>query len=118
MKIAVYTNHLRGQILYRSLNPSKKNGVIDFEIFDDFQERKKTKLSAAFPRWCQNAVKIPNTFETDVPIESIKQNLDPRLFENLTSLGFSQLFPVQNAIIPELTPFFRRVRTSVQNLTS
>lgn len=74
----------------------------DFDIFSDFQQSKKQKIAAAFPRWCQNATKIAADFVADSPIDSIQSLINPQLYQNLLDLGYSQLFPVQSAIIPQL----------------
>lgn len=38
----------------------------------------------------------------DSPIDSIQSLINPQLYQNLLDLGYSQLFPVQSAIIPQL----------------
>ena len=56
MKLAVQKNHLCGQILYRSLDPSKKR-----RQFPNFlQERDQTR--STFHYFVENSDHIPETF--------------------------------------------------------
>ena len=63
----------------------------DFEIFDDFNNQKRQKLSSAFPRWCLKATQIDSEFG-ERPLKDIEEIIHPVLFNNLKELGYRTVY--------------------------
>jgi len=125
IKIAVQKNHLVGQIVYRSSVPSKKTASKAFNLHD-FEESWVVMNNfislheeAAYEYFLQFWTFDPDSVQTDYVDPTAQVFFDQvRYYFMARSIQFCKQSndDVKSILEPILTPFFRRVGTSVQNL--
>uniref|UniRef100_F6PH64 ATP-dependent RNA helicase n=1 Tax=Ciona intestinalis TaxID=7719 RepID=F6PH64_CIOIN len=99
----VISNTISSENPYDPLSQFKeglKKKELGFQILGEDVESHQTKVTRHLPEWITNRIIINDVKSELISTSDIQPNIDQVLIQNLKDIGITQLFPVQQKVIP------------------
>ncbi|XP_078492553.1 ATP-dependent RNA helicase DDX51-like [Ciona intestinalis] len=97
------TNTVSAETPYDPLSQFKeglKKKEVGFQILGEEMESYQAKVTRHLPEWITNRIIINDVKSELISTSDLQPNIDQILIQNLKDIGITQLFPVQQKVIP------------------